>query len=39
MSAHPEGDKALCPIVKVNAERLPELNIPRAGHNMFYAGD
>lgn len=39
MSALPEGDKALCPIVKVNAERLPELNIPRAGHNMFYAGD
>lgn len=39
MSALPEGDKALCPIVKVNTERLPELNIPRAGHNMFYAGD
>lgn len=39
MSALPEGDKALCPIEKVNTERLPELNIPRAGHNMFYAGD
>lgn len=38
-SALSDGDGDLCPIVKVNAERLPELNIPRAGHNMFYAGD
>lgn len=38
-SALSDGDRDLCPIVKVNAERLPELNIPRAGHNMFYAGD
>lgn len=37
-SALPKGDKALCPIVKVEAEPLPGLNIPRAGHNMFYAG-
>ena len=33
------ADTTACPLVKVNAERLPELNIPRAGHNMFYAGD
>ena len=33
------ADTTACPLVKVNAERLPELSIPRAGHNMFYAGD
>lgn len=33
------ADTTACSLVKVNAERLPELNIPRAGHNMFYAGD
>ena len=27
-----------CPIVKVEAERLPDLNIPRAGHKVLVAG-
>ena len=27
----------VCPIVEIEVERLPDLNIPRAGHSMFYA--
>ena len=27
------------PLVKMEVERLPDLNLPRAGHNVFYAGD
>lgn len=27
-----------CPVVKIEAERLPDLSIPRAGHQVFYAG-
>ena len=27
-----------CPIVKMEAERLPDLNIPRAGHKVLVAG-
>ena len=27
-----------CPIVKVELERLPDLNIPRSGHTLFCAG-
>ena len=26
-----------CPIVKVEVEQLPDLNIPRAGHQLFFA--
>ena len=26
-----------CPIVKIEAERLPDLNIPRSGHSAFIA--
>ena len=26
-----------CPVVQIDAEQLPDLNIPRAGHAMFYA--
>jgi len=29
--------QAACPIVKVQVERLSDLSVPRAGHNMFYA--
>lgn len=29
--------QAACPVVKLQVERLPELNIPRAGHQLFYA--
>ena len=28
--------KTLCPEIKVEAERLPDLTIPRAGHELFY---
>ena len=31
------ADTTACPLVKVNAERLPDLNIPRSGHSIFYA--
>ena len=34
-AAQPEK-KTLCPEIKVEAERLPDLNIPRAGHELFY---
>ena len=27
----------VCPLVKIEAERLPDMSIPRAGHNVFYA--
>ncbi len=27
-----------CPTVKIKAERLPDLNIPRSGHSLFIAG-
>lgn len=25
-----------CPMVEVEVERLPDMNVPRSGHNMFY---
>lgn len=28
------GDKALCPVVKVGIERLPDLNVPRSAHDV-----
>ena len=34
-AAQPVG-KTLCPEIKVEAERLPDLTIPRAGHELFY---
>jgi len=27
--------KSVCPVVKIEVERLPDLNIPRAGHETF----
>ena len=30
------GDRN-CPVVKIEAKRLPDMNIPRAGHALFYA--
>lgn len=27
-------DQSLCPVVKVDIERLPDLNVPRSGHNV-----
>lgn len=29
-------EKTLCPEIKVEAERLPDMIIPRAGHELFY---
>ena len=29
--------KTGCPLVKIEAERLPDLNIPRSGHSVFVA--
>ena len=29
------GDKLFCPLVKIEAERLPDLNIPRNAHSAF----
>ena len=28
-----------CPTVEIHAERLPDMNMPRAGHAMFVCGD
>ncbi len=27
-----------CPVVKIKAERLPDLNVPRVGHSVFVVG-
>ena len=32
------GAATVCPMMKIEAERLPDLNIPRGGHALFYAG-
>ena len=32
-----QTEQAGCPIVRVEAERLPDLNIPRSGHSAFIA--
>ena len=29
--------EAACPVVKLEAERLPDLNIPRSGHSIVAA--
>ena len=31
------GKQDSCPIVRIQPERLPDLNIPRSGHNIFFA--
>ena len=34
--AMPQGNNAVkCPVVKVQAERLPDLNVPRSGHSVL----
>ena len=30
---------ASCPVIKIETERLPDLNISRAGHALFYGND
>lgn len=32
----PLSTKGQCPEVKIDVERLPDLNIPRAGHSLFF---
>lgn len=32
-----EDSSQVCRIVKLDVERLPDLNVPRAGHQVFYA--
>ncbi len=32
------GEGEACPVVHIVPERLPDLNIPREGHAMFFAG-
>lgn len=32
-----QTEQAECPVVKIEAERLPDLNIPRSGHTAFVA--
>ena len=31
------ADDNSCPMVRIVPERLPDLTIPRSGHNIFYA--
>ena len=36
LMAMPQGNNAVkCPVVKVQAERLPDLNVPRSGHSVL----
>ncbi|MBR4728751.1 MAG: hypothetical protein IK075_00660, partial [Prevotella sp.] len=28
-----------CPIIKIDAERLPDMNVPRSGHSVFFVND
>ena len=37
-AAQPD-EKTLCPEIKVETERLPDLTIPRAGHELFCIND
>lgn len=37
-TSHTDGaDKVKCPVVKVEVERLPDMNVPRSGHSVFVA--
>ena len=35
LAAQAKGDTPSCPVVKIEVEQLPDLNIPRAGHSML----
>ncbi len=35
LAALATGDAASCPLVKIEVEQLPDLNIPRTGHSML----
>lgn len=33
--AQPKGETMACPVVKIEIERLSDLNVPRAGHSLL----
>ena len=35
MAAQAQGDAVSCPVVKIEVDRLQDLNIPRAGHSLL----
>ena len=35
LAAQAEGEEVSCPLVKIEAERLTDLNVPRAGHSLL----
>lgn len=39
LATSPAGgaDKVKCPVIKVEVERLPDMNVPRSGHSVFMA--
>lgn len=38
LTANAASDSAECPVVRIETECLPDLNIPRAGHKVLVAG-
>ena len=32
-------ERLKCPIIKIDAERLPDMNVPRSGHSVFFVND
>jgi hypothetical protein len=32
-------DKLNCPVVRIEAERLPDMNVPRSGHSAIFTND
>lgn len=34
--AYEKTGDTICPMVEMEVERLPDMNVPRAGHSMFY---
>lgn len=35
-ASSPNQSREKCPMIQIEIERLPDLNIPRAGHELFY---
>ena len=35
LAAQADGKAASCPMVKIEAERLPDMNVPRGGHSLL----
>ena len=38
-AAAPESSPAACPLVKIEAQQLPPMNVPRTGHHAMLLGD